>query len=109
MLYSQLSTLFTTMDQNNQLEREGVAKAYGFAGSSHLDSVIEKLSQLTNNDMVAKSTGFLGLMKDKSDVDVVRIKSTIMLAYGYLALYAPPNLITSVGLTFVWLYIYIKR
>jgi hypothetical protein len=44
---------------------------------------------------VRKSTGFLGMMKDKSEADVARIKATLMLTYGYVTFYAPPALITS--------------
>ena len=34
-------------------------------------------------------------MKDKSEVDVARIKATLMLTYGFVTFYAPPSLITS--------------
>lgn len=37
----------------------------------------------------------MGLVKDKSEADVSRIKATLMLCYGYVTLYAPPALITS--------------
>ena len=37
----------------------------------------------------------MGLMKDKSEADVSRIKATLMLCYGFLSLYAPPSLLTS--------------
>ena len=90
-----LTLLFQQVDHGSQTERDGVAKAFGFTASSHLDIVIEKLGELASQEMVRKSTGFLGLMKDKTEMDIVRIKSTIMLSYGYVTLYAPPNLITS--------------
>ncbi len=48
-----------------------------------------------HHTQVRKSTGFLGLSKDKSESDVARIKATVMLSYGYVALYSPPDLITS--------------
>jgi len=35
------------------------------------------------------------LQSDKSDVDVERIKATLMLCYGYVALFSPPTLIIS--------------
>ena len=37
----------------------------------------------------------LSLQSDKSDVDVERIKATLMLCYGYVALFSPPTLIIS--------------
>lgn len=94
-LEQQLDVLFMSVDHNSQTEREGCAKGYGFCASSHLDLVIEALQNLTRREMVRKSTGFLGMMKDKSEIEVARIKATIMLTYGFVTFYAPPSLITS--------------
>ncbi|EDQ91217.1 uncharacterized protein MONBRDRAFT_31461 [Monosiga brevicollis MX1] len=90
-----LDKVFLSVDHNSQVEREGCAKGIGFAASSHLDIVIERLQALQKQEMVRKSTGFLGMMKDKSESDVNRIKATLMLTYGYVTFYAPPQLITS--------------
>ncbi|XP_033117617.1 maestro heat-like repeat-containing protein family member 1 isoform X2 [Anneissia japonica] len=90
-----LNILFTTVKHTNQVEREGCAIGLGFCASSHLDEALSKLESVAKEDMSRKSSGFLGLIKDKSEADVERIKSTIMLCYGYLTLYAPHDLITS--------------
>ena len=37
--------------------------ALGFCAASHLDAAVEKLQHVAKDDMVRKSTGFLGLMK----------------------------------------------
>ena len=37
--------------------------AFGFCASNNLDAVLLKLEQITKNEMVPKSSGFLGLMK----------------------------------------------
>lgn len=57
--------------------------------------MLEKLKDITKTDMVAKSSGFFGLVKDKSATDIARIKATLMLCYGFVTLYAKANLITS--------------
>jgi hypothetical protein len=90
-----LNLLFSTVDHSNQTEREGCAMALGFCAASHLDAAVEKLQQVAKDDMVRKSTGFLGLMKDKSEADVERVKSTVMLCYGQVTFFAPIGLITS--------------
>ncbi|XP_071959367.1 maestro heat-like repeat-containing protein family member 1 [Antedon mediterranea] len=90
-----LNILFSTVKHTNQVEREGCAIGLGFCASSHLDEALSKLETVAKQDMSRKSSGFLGLMKDKTEADVERIKSTLMLCYGYLALYAPHDLITS--------------
>ncbi|KJE96498.1 hypothetical protein CAOG_06818 [Capsaspora owczarzaki ATCC 30864] len=90
-----LDIMFNSIDHKDQVEREGVAQGFGFAASSHLDTVIEKLQTVTKTDMVRKSSGFFGMVKDKSEIDVERLRATVMLGFGYTALYAPSNLITS--------------
>eukprot|EP00043_Microstomoeca_roanoka_P008735 m.83875 g.83875 ORF g.83875 m.83875 type:complete len:1641 (-) comp14365_c0_seq1:221-5143(-) len=90
-----LVALFESVDHTSQMERDGCAKGFGFCASSHLDTVIEQLVQLTKRDMIRKSTGFLGMLKDKSEAEVARIKATIMLTWGYVTLFAPPSQIGS--------------
>lgn len=90
-----LEIIFKSVKHTSQTEREGCARGFGFCASSHLDQVLEALQRLAKSEMTRKSTGFMGLMKDKTEGDVARIKSTVMLTYGYVTLYAPPSLITS--------------
>eukprot|EP00041_Stephanoeca_diplocostata_P036701 m.1350360 g.1350360 ORF g.1350360 m.1350360 type:complete len:1108 (+) comp24920_c0_seq2:247-3570(+) len=90
-----LALMFQSVNHANQTEREGCARGFGFTAYSHLDLVLEKLKDITKTDMVAKSSGFFGLVKDKSATDIARIKATLMLCYGFVTLYAKANLITS--------------
>jgi len=69
-----LGKIFTSVSHTSQLEREGCARAFGFSASSHLDQVTERLGLIAKTDMVRKSTGSVGLMKDKTEADVARIK-----------------------------------
>ncbi|XP_034336261.2 maestro heat-like repeat-containing protein family member 1 isoform X2 [Magallana gigas] len=90
-----LDLIFSTVKHTDQVEREGVAIAMGFCAASHLDSVLGKLDSVAKNDMAQKSGGIFKFMKDKSEVDVERIKATLMLCYGYVALFSPVSLIVS--------------
>ncbi|XP_025115241.1 maestro heat-like repeat-containing protein family member 1 isoform X3 [Pomacea canaliculata] len=90
-----LDIIFASVRHTDQLEREGCAIAVGFAAASHLDFVLTKLEAVAKSDMVRKSSGILGILKDKSEGDIERVKATIMLCYGYVALYSPPALIIS--------------
>lgn len=90
-----LDMMFATVKHSSQIEREGCAIGTGFSAASHLDTVVQKLEQVTKEDMVRKSKGFFGLSKDKSEADVERIKATVMLCYGYVTFHSPPQLITS--------------
>ncbi|XP_011410499.2 PREDICTED: maestro heat-like repeat-containing protein family member 1 [Amphimedon queenslandica] len=94
-VHTNLEMMFATIRHSNQSEREGCAISSGFAASSHLDIVAEKLENVTKQDMVKKSKGFFGFGKDKTDADIERIKATVLLCYGYVCFHSPPNLITS--------------
>ncbi|KAK7115260.1 maestro heat-like repeat-containing protein family member 1 isoform X1 [Littorina saxatilis] len=90
-----LDIIFSSVKHTDQMERDGCAIAMGFTAASHLDTVLSKLESVAKNDMVRKSSGLLGFMKDKSEGDIERVKATLMLCYGYVALYSPPSLIIS--------------
>lgn len=92
---SHLNVMFSSVKHTSQLEREGCAIGIGFSAGTNLDQVLLKLEQVSKNEMTKKSSGILSFMKDKSDSDTERIKSTVMLCYGYTVLYAPPGLVTS--------------
>ncbi|ELT91566.1 hypothetical protein CAPTEDRAFT_173785 [Capitella teleta] len=93
-----LDTLFSTVKHANQVEREGCAVGLGYAAASHLDIVTTKLDLIAKrkSDSTRKS-GILSFIKDfgsGSELDD-QTKATILLCYGYVALYAPPHLIIS--------------
>ncbi|XP_071811966.1 maestro heat-like repeat-containing protein family member 1 isoform X2 [Apostichopus japonicus] len=90
-----LDQMFDSVKHTSQVEREGCAVGLGFCASSHLDQALAKLEDITKKQMTRKSSGFFGLVKDKSEVDTERVKCTVMLCYGYLTLYAPSNVISS--------------
>lgn len=90
-----LNIMFSSVKHSSQVEREGCAIGIGFSAGTNLDQVLYKLEQVSKNEMTKKSSGILSFMKDKSDSDTERIKSTVMLCYGYTVMYAPPGLITS--------------
>ncbi|XP_063951706.1 maestro heat-like repeat-containing protein family member 1 [Lytechinus pictus] len=90
-----LDIMFAVVRHNNQTEREGCAIGVGFCASSHLDLALTKLETVTKGEMTRKSSGFFGFVKDKGNDDTGKIKSTVMLCYGYLTLYAPTDIIAS--------------
>ncbi|KAJ7383167.1 Mroh1p [Desmophyllum pertusum] len=89
-----LNIMFSSVKHSSQVEREGCAIGIGFCAGTNLDQVLLKLEQVSKNEM-AKKSGILSFMKDKSDPDTEKLKSTVMLCYGYAVLYAPPALVTS--------------
>ena len=54
---------FKVLSYESNYTLQGCAMAFGFCASNNLDAVLLKLEQITKNEMVPKSSGFLGLMK----------------------------------------------
>lgn len=94
-VHTHLNIMFSSVKHSSQVEREGCAIGIGFSAGTNLDQVLLKLEQVSKNEMTKKSSGILSFMKDKSDSETEKVKSTVMLCYGYTVLYAPPALITS--------------
>ncbi|KAL4629859.1 maestro heat-like repeat-containing protein family member 1, partial [Arapaima gigas] len=80
---------------NDAIERMGVAKGIGLCASSHLDDTLAKLEDFGKSEVFRKASGIFGLLKDKSNVDTEKVKSTLILSYGYVALHAPEDKILS--------------
>ncbi|XP_062848509.1 maestro heat-like repeat-containing protein family member 1 isoform X2 [Trichomycterus rosablanca] len=87
----QLQEILISARHNDATEREGVAVCVGLCASSHLDATLAKLDDFGKSDAFKKASGIFGLLKDKNDVDVEKMKSTLILCYGYVALNAPED------------------
>ncbi|XP_073782226.1 maestro heat-like repeat-containing protein family member 1 isoform X1 [Danio rerio] len=91
LVRKQLQEILINTRHNDAVERTGVAMGIGLCASSHLDGTLEKLEEFGKSDAFRKASGIFGLLKDKNDVDVEKMKSTLILCYGYVALHAPED------------------
>ncbi|KAG1947998.1 maestro heat-like repeat-containing protein family member 1 isoform X1 [Pimephales promelas] len=91
LVKKQLQEILISSRHNDAIERTGVAMGIGLCASSHLDGTLEKLEEFGKSDAFRKASGIFGLLKDKNDVDVEKMKSTLILCYGYVALHAPED------------------
>ncbi|XP_069771217.1 maestro heat-like repeat-containing protein family member 1 isoform X2 [Narcine bancroftii] len=87
----QLRELLQRVQHADALEREGVAVGVGFCATTHLDITLSKLDDYGRSDVFKKSPSLFHILKDKSDIDVERARSTLILCYGYLTLHAPAD------------------
>ncbi|XP_028837282.1 maestro heat-like repeat-containing protein family member 1 isoform X2 [Denticeps clupeoides] len=87
----QLQDVLISARHTDAIERAGVAMGVGLCASSHLDGTLAKLDEFGKSDAFKKASGIFGLLKDKSEVDVEKMKSTLILCYGYVALHAPED------------------
>ncbi|KAI4810740.1 hypothetical protein KUCAC02_013672, partial [Chaenocephalus aceratus] len=76
---------------SDAIEREGVAMGVGLCANSHLEGTLAKLEEFGKSDAFKKSPSIFNLLKERNDVEVEKVKSTLILCYGHVALNAPPE------------------
>ncbi|XP_051999976.1 maestro heat-like repeat-containing protein family member 1 isoform X2 [Xyrauchen texanus] len=91
LVRKQLQEILINARHNDAIERTGVAMGIGLCASSHLDGTLEKLVEFGKSEVFRKASGIFGLLKDKNDVDLEKMKSTLILCYGYVAIHAPED------------------
>ncbi|KAF6714412.1 Maestro heat-like repeat-containing protein family member 1 [Oryzias melastigma] len=89
----QLQEILLTARHNDAVEREGVAMGIGLCANSHLEGTLAKLEEFGKSDAFKKSPSIFNLLKDRNEVEVEKVKSTLILCYGQVALNAPPETI----------------
>ncbi|XP_067146159.1 maestro heat-like repeat-containing protein family member 1 isoform X5 [Apteryx mantelli] len=95
LVQKQLQELLETARYHEEAEREGLASCFGICAINHLEETLAKLEDFVRSDIFKKSVGLFSIFKDRSDNEVEKIKSTLILCYGYVAVYAPKELVLS--------------
>ncbi|KAM9235094.1 maestro heat-like repeat-containing protein family member 1 isoform 2-T2 [Leptosomus discolor] len=95
LVQKQLQELLETARYHEEAEREGLASCFGICAINHLEETLAKLEDFVRSDVFKKSVGLFSIFKDRSDNEVEKIKSTLILCYGYVAVYAPKELVLS--------------
>ncbi|XP_047698457.1 maestro heat-like repeat-containing protein family member 1 isoform X5 [Prionailurus viverrinus] len=88
-----LQELLETARHQEEAEREGLACCFGICATSHLDDVLAQLEDFMRSDVFRRSTGIFNIFKDRSENEVEKVKSTLILCYGHVAARAPRELV----------------
>ncbi|KFO98921.1 Maestro heat-like repeat-containing protein family member 1, partial [Calypte anna] len=95
LVQKQLQELLETARYHEEAEREGLASCFGICAIHHLEETLAKLEEFVKSDVFKRSMGLFSIFKDRSDNEVEKIKSSLILCYGYVAAYAPKELVLS--------------
>ncbi|KAF0300155.1 Maestro heat-like repeat-containing protein family member 1 [Amphibalanus amphitrite] len=94
LVCAHIDSIFASVRHTEPCERQGCAQALGLISSVHLDPVLAKLDQVARAELSKKPTGLLGFMKDtKGEAAQERMRATVILCYGQVALMAPQHLL----------------
>ncbi|XP_037383816.1 maestro heat-like repeat-containing protein family member 1 isoform X2 [Talpa occidentalis] len=88
-----LQELLETARHQEGVEREGLACCFGICAISHLDDTLAQLEDFLRSEVFRKSVGIFSLFKERSETEVERVRSTLILCYGQVAAQAPRELV----------------
>ncbi|XP_060711501.1 maestro heat-like repeat-containing protein family member 1 [Hemiscyllium ocellatum] len=92
-IHQQLQEMLLSAQHGEALEREGLAIGVGFCAMTHFEATLARLEEFVRLDALRKTVSFFSSLVEKVDGDLERMKSTLILCYGYVALYAPEELL----------------
>uniref|UniRef100_A0A0N5C580 DUF2428 domain-containing protein n=1 Tax=Strongyloides papillosus TaxID=174720 RepID=A0A0N5C580_STREA len=87
-----LILVFRSANHSHYTERIGCAMAVGYCSKTHTDLVLTELENIAKWEHLKKnSSGFFSFMSYKSytDQEMVNLRATLMLSYGYLMMNCP--------------------
>lgn len=95
-----LLLMFRGASHSQHTERVGCAQAVGYCATTHTDLVLTELENVAKWEYLKKSVGLFGFIKDAmpykhyTDMEMVNLRATIMLTYGYVIFYCPTDVVT---------------
>ncbi|XP_067829319.1 maestro heat-like repeat-containing protein family member 1 [Heptranchias perlo] len=88
-----LHEMLQSVQHDVALEREGVATGIGYCARTHLDTTLTTLRDCSKLNIFKKTASFYHIMKDQGAIEIMKLKSTLILCYGHLILHCPKDLI----------------
>ncbi|CAD5208908.1 unnamed protein product [Bursaphelenchus xylophilus] len=94
-----IGLMFRSANLGNAMEREGCALSMGLCAQVHTDLVLTELENIAKWEHTRKGAGLFSFLKDAmpygkgTDADIVHLRATVILSYGYVTLYCPDDLL----------------
>ncbi|KAM4865340.1 maestro heat-like repeat-containing protein family member 1 [Thomomys bottae] len=88
-----LRELLETAKYQEDAEREGLACCFGICAIAHLEDTLAQLEDFVKSDVFRKSVGIFSIFKDRSEHEVEKVKSALILCYGHVAARAPREMV----------------
>uniref|UniRef100_A0A8C3U1M0 Maestro heat like repeat family member 1 n=1 Tax=Catharus ustulatus TaxID=91951 RepID=A0A8C3U1M0_CATUS len=95
LVRKQLQELLENARYQDEAEREGLASCFGICARDHLEETLEKLEEFVKSDVFKKSLGLFSIFKERSEGELEKLRSGLVLCYGRVAEAAPPELLHS--------------
>uniref|UniRef100_UPI00398EBBB1 maestro heat-like repeat-containing protein family member 1 n=1 Tax=Pristiophorus japonicus TaxID=55135 RepID=UPI00398EBBB1 len=87
-----LQEMLQTVRHNEILEKEGIAIGVGYCAVTHLDTVLTILKEFVKLNIFKKTASYFQIIKDQEDIEIIKVKSTLISCYGYIMACSPRGL-----------------
>ncbi|XP_055505921.1 maestro heat-like repeat-containing protein family member 1 [Leucoraja erinacea] len=91
----ELHQMLQSVQHSESAERESVAIAFGLCAMTHFDDTLGSLEEFVQSSRFKNMNSFFNMPRDKPVENGDKAKSTLVLCYGNMALYAPEELALS--------------
>ncbi|XP_072881908.1 maestro heat-like repeat-containing protein family member 1 [Hemitrygon akajei] len=88
-----LQVMLQIVEHDKDLERECVATGIGYCAQTHLGITLAILKNCSKLNIFKKTASFYQIMKDQGSLEIMNVKSTLILCYGYLIRHCPKEII----------------
>ncbi|XP_051045168.1 maestro heat-like repeat-containing protein family member 1 isoform X3 [Phodopus roborovskii] len=88
-----LRELLETARYQEEAEQEGLACCCGICAIAHLEDTLTQLEDFVRSDMFRKTISIFSIFKDRSEHELEKMKSCLILCYGHVAAQAPCELV----------------
>ncbi|VDN24240.1 unnamed protein product, partial [Cylicostephanus goldi] len=95
-----LMLMFKSAQHHVPTERQGCARGVGACAATHTELVLVELENVSKWEHAKRSSGFFGFIKEAmpirqyTDTEMVLLRATLMLSYGYVVQACPLDTIT---------------
>ncbi|XP_072348703.1 maestro heat-like repeat-containing protein family member 1 [Scyliorhinus torazame] len=88
-----LHEMLQIVQHDEDLEREGVAIGFGHCARTHMDIALATLKECSKLNIFKKTASFYQIMKDQGSIEIIKVRSTLILCYGYLIWHSPTQFV----------------
>ncbi|XP_067850867.1 maestro heat-like repeat-containing protein family member 1 [Heptranchias perlo] len=87
-----LQEMLQSVRHNDASEREGIAAGIGYCAVTHLDTALTALKEFSKLNIFKKTASYFRIIKDQEDIEIIKVKSTLISCYGRIVSSSPKDL-----------------
>ncbi|XP_062903383.1 maestro heat-like repeat-containing protein family member 1 [Mobula hypostoma] len=84
LVKKKLQEMLQTVQHSESQEKEGIAIGFGYCAVAHLNTTLISLKEFAKLNIFKKTASYFQIIKDQQNIEVIKVKSTLILCYGHV-------------------------